>query len=206
MKYNIFKRLNTGGLELTPQEIRHALYQGQAAAFLKELSSSKEFLKVTCHSIKTDRMLDQEFVLRFMAVCYYGIENYDGMPEKFLNETMDYINQQKQEKIVNMRERFFEVMITIYRIFDNYAFRKMAVDGRRRPINKAIYEMWCKSIYDLDDKQRKKLIEKKHKLLTKYIKLCEQNDFQIYVKASDKYSYIKRVNQIKELVEEVIND
>lgn len=206
VKYNIFKRLNTGGLELTPQEIRHALYQGQAAAFLKELSSSKEFLKVTCHSIKTDRMLDQEFVLRFMAVCYYGIENYDGMPEKFLNETMDYINQQKQEKIVNMRERFFEVMITIYRTFDNYAFRKMAVDGRRRPINKAIYEMWCKSIYDLDDKQRKKLTEKKHKLLTKYIKLCEQNDFQIYVKASDKYSYIKRVNQIKELVEEVIND
>ena len=206
VKYNIFKRLNTGGLELTPQEIRHALYQGQATVFLKELSSSKEFLKVTCHSIKTDRMLDQEFVLRFMAICYYGIENYDGMPEKFLNETMDYINQQKQEKIVNMRERFFEIMIAIYRIFDNYAFRKMAEDGRRRPINKAIYEMWCKSIYDLDNVQREKLIEKKQKLLLKYIDLCEQNDFQIYVKASDKYSYIKRVNQIKDLVEEVLND
>lgn len=206
VKYNIFKRLNTGGLELTPQEIRHALYQGKATVFLKELSSSKEFLKVTCHSIKTDRMLDQEFVLRFMAVCYYGIENYEGMPEKFLNETMDYINQQKQEKIVNMKEKFFAIMIAIYEIFGNYAFRKMAVDGRRRPINKAIYEMWCKSIYDLDDEQREKLKEKKEKLLMKYIDLCEQNDFQIYVKASDKYSYIKRMNQINDLVEEVLND
>lgn len=206
VKYNIFKRLNTGGLELTPQEIRHALYQGQATVFLKELSSSKEFLKVTCHSIKTDRMLDQEFVLRFMAVCYYGIENYDGMPEKFLNETMDYINQQKQDKIENMKETFFKIMTAVYEIFGNYAFRKMAVDGRRRPLNKAIYEMWCKSVYDLDDGQREKLKEKKQKLITKYIDLCEQNDFQIYVKASDKYSYIKRMKQITDLVEEVLND
>ena len=206
VKYNIFKRLNTGGLELTPQEIRHALYQGQATIFLKELSSSKEFLKVTCHSIKSDRMLDQEFVLRFMAVCYYGIENYDGMPEKFLNETMDYINRQKQEKIENMRERFFETMIAIYEIFGNHAFRKMAVDGRRRPINKAIYEMWCKSIFDLNDAQREKLKEKKRRLMKQYIDLCEKNDFQIYVKASDKYSYIKRINQIKDLVGEVLND
>ena len=40
----------------------------------------------------------------------------------------------------------------------------------------------------------------------KYIDLCEKYDFQTNVKASDKYSYFKRMNQIKDLIEEVLND
>lgn len=206
VKYNIFKRLNTGGLDLKPQEIRHALYQGQATVFLKKLSSSKDFLKVTCNSIKTDRMMDQEFVLRFMAVCYYGIENYEGLPEEFLNETMAYINNQNLEKIKDMETNFDEVMKFVYDIFGNYAFRKMAIDGRRRPINKAIYELWCKVVFDLNDVERKELKNKKQLLKKCFINLCEKKEFQAYVKSSDKYSFNKRMDQIKKLVEEVLND
>ncbi len=41
--YNIFKRINTGGLELTSQEIRHALYQGPATKLCKKIAKCKEF-------------------------------------------------------------------------------------------------------------------------------------------------------------------
>lgn len=204
VKYNIFKRLNTGGLELEPQEIRHALYQGKAVEILKKLSSSYEFLEATCGSIKTERMLDQEFVLRFIAVCYYGSDKYEGIPDDFLNSTMEYINDLNLEIISSIETEFRNIMVIMCKIFDNAAFRKMGYDGRRRPINKAIYEMWCKVVFDLEESQREKLVERKEKLKEVYTSLCNKDDFLAYVKSGDKYSYIKRMSMLKNLVEEVI--
>lgn len=74
VKYNIFKRINTGGLELEPQEIRHALYQGRATDLCRKFAALPEFQTATTYSICDDRMMDREFVLRFVAVCYYGID------------------------------------------------------------------------------------------------------------------------------------
>lgn len=92
IKYNIFKRINTGGLELKPQEIRHALYQGAATDLCKKFAKFSEFQMATTYSIKDDRMMDQEFVLRFVAVCYYGIDKYEGIPDNYLNGAMEYLN------------------------------------------------------------------------------------------------------------------
>lgn len=60
VKYNIFKRINTGGLELKPQEIRHALYQGPATDLCKKFAKFSEFQMATTYSIKDDRMMVQK--------------------------------------------------------------------------------------------------------------------------------------------------
>ena len=67
VKFNIFKRVNTGGIPLTQQEIRHALNQGIPAEFLKELASSNHFVTATRGKIDSSRMLDREYVNRFLA-------------------------------------------------------------------------------------------------------------------------------------------
>ncbi len=67
VKFNIFKRINTAGLPLSPQEIRHALKQGQATRFLVELAGLQSFKIATDHSIRDDRMADRECALRFLA-------------------------------------------------------------------------------------------------------------------------------------------
>ena len=85
LKYNIFKRINTGGLHLEPQEIRHALYQGFANQYLKKLSDNDTFKRVTGYSVPTDRMMDREFVLRFIAFYELGVDKYDGIVDDFLN-------------------------------------------------------------------------------------------------------------------------
>jgi hypothetical protein len=67
VKFNIFRRINTGGLPLSPQEIRHALNQGKSTRLLRELSAGDAFLNVTGHSVSPLRMADRECVLRFLA-------------------------------------------------------------------------------------------------------------------------------------------
>lgn len=207
VKYNIFKRINTGGLELKPQEIRHALYQGRATKVLKNLSSNETFLKLLGNRIRKDRMQDQEFILRFIAVCYYGINQYNGIPDDFLNEAMNYINtsdwdEGKEKEIEGEMEK---VMNCIDCIFGRYAFRKMSSDTRLRPVNKAVFEIWCKNIFDLNEVARKKLIDKKEIVNDQFIVLCESNTFLQNIKSSDRSSFIKRMNSVSELIEEVLN-
>lgn len=205
VKYNIFKRINTGGLELKPQEIRHALYQGEGTKTLKILADNRVFLNLLGNHIKTDRMQDQEFILRYIAVCYYGIDKYDGMPDEFLNTALDYLNQAGWMKRDEMKDNMVQVFSTIDRIFGRHAFRKMASDGRRRPINKAIYEVWCKNIFDLNEEERMILIHKRSEVQKEFTELCEDYLFLQNIKSSDRSSFMRRMNTIGKLIRGVLD-
>lgn len=203
VKYYIFKRLNTGGLELKPQEIRHALYQGKATTILEKLASSEIFVTTTCHSISTDRMLDQEFVLRFYAVCYYGIDKYQGLPEEFLNDAMNSLNKCVPEDMI---VEFENVLSIIWKIFERNSFRKIGLSGNRRQINKALFECWCKCIFDLNPIQRKHIILSKNRINKRFINLCQEDKFLLSLKGSDKISYKNRFTIINTIVEDLFYD
>jgi len=206
VKYNIFKRINTGGLELKPQEIRHALYQGEATRILKKLAGNEVFYELLGSRIRTDRMQDQEMVLRFLAVCYYGCDNYSGLPDEFLNNTMDYLNQKGKEQLEDMERNMEEVLRYVSQIFERDAFRKISKDGRLRPINKAVYEIWCKNIFVLENEDREKLLSRKSSVKSRFCALCEKESFLVYLKGSDKYSFNRRMTAVSELVRDMLNN
>ncbi|MFW5677714.1 MAG: DUF262 domain-containing protein, partial [Acetivibrio ethanolgignens] len=60
IKFDIFDRVNRGGMQLNKQEIRNALYQGNATKLLQKIASSEVFTKATGGAFKKEtRMKDK---------------------------------------------------------------------------------------------------------------------------------------------------
>lgn len=193
LKYNIFKRINTGGLELAPQEIRHALYQGFATEYLKNLASLEIFKEATGYSVKTDRMLDREFVLRFISFYELGLSEYKGAIDLYLNTGMDYINKNYNERYSrNIEELFCLVLETCYEIFGKYAFRRMSDMEKRRPISKALFETWTSILAHYPQEDLYLLTSYKEEILIKYTNMCANDKNFIEAIGSGKVSAVKK--------------
>ena len=113
VKFNIFKRINTGGMQMSPQEIRHAMNEGPALDFLKSLAESPEFLKATNNSVRAERMADRECVLRFCAFATTDINKYSSKDlDPFLNEKMGEINRMSEAERTKLSKQFKRAMMT----------------------------------------------------------------------------------------------
>ncbi|GAB2960434.1 DUF262 domain-containing protein [Streptomyces heilongjiangensis] len=81
--YQVFERLNSGGTQLTPHEIRIALYPGALVDFLENLNKSPEWRQL--YGARSLRLRDQELILRILAL-YQNSAQYFRPQKKFLNE------------------------------------------------------------------------------------------------------------------------
>lgn len=80
--YQIFERLNAGGTQLTPHEIRVALYAGDFIAFLEQLNQGSAWRGL--YGKPSPRIRDQELVLRILALHVNG-DVYTRPLKAFLN-------------------------------------------------------------------------------------------------------------------------
>lgn len=208
--YNIFKRINTGGLMLEAQEIRHALYHGRATHLIKELAQSPYFLDATQHRIKTGRMEDCEFVTRYLAFSELDYKkDYKGNIDSFLIKVLKRINDKNNyndDQITNIRIQFEQIMKTCHDLFGKYAFCKVSKEYRRGPINKAIFEMWTYCILHLSPEERKKLVQNKALVLEQFIDFLQEGHIVTAIKAGDKYSVIHRIECLQNMIEEILHD
>ncbi len=205
----IFKRINTSGMPLSAQEIRHALYEGPATRLLHELASTDAFIKATGGSIKDDRMADRECVLRYLAFEVRGIGEYKVSDlDAFLSETLEILNATDHGTLDAYRERFERAMTLAFRIFGEQAFRKQRRKGQRKyPINKGLFETWGVALSDLDVRQANALVDQRARLNDRFIDLLETDaDFVSAISATtgSMRSVHVRFERIKNLIDSLL--
>ncbi|MFV8332084.1 DUF262 domain-containing protein [Flavobacterium sp. GSP14] len=189
VKRNIFKRVNRGGAPLTDQEIRNALYSGPSTELLKELAAMDEFSKVTNSSIKANRMLDREFILRLLSFMLRDYASYpkNGNMDGFLSDTLKIINSMpeinskevlkiseniisevKENKIESIKNKFALGMKRSSNIFGEHAFRKSYSGKRKTPINKTLFEVWGVLLSEISEVKFENLKSNKRDFLNDY--------------------------------------
>ena len=206
VKYNIFKRVNTGGLMLKPQEIRHALNQGVPADFIKELAELQEFNKATHNLLKADkRMEDRDFVTRFVAF-YDGYKNYQSDLDDFLYSAMKNLNEIPSTQRAQMKQDFVKAMNAVYKLFGEYAFRKrFKRNDRKHPLNKALFDTWSVNLAQLSAEELEKVISKKDLVIEKFIELMNKDNAFIssITTGTGKIKAVKtRFSKIEDLLKE----
>ncbi len=150
VKYDIFKRINTGGEPLNAMEIRHCMSRGRSREFLRRCVSSKPFDEATGGVLRDHvRMQDREATLRFLAFrMLESVRDYDkfGTLERLLDwavrrlDDAAVVTDGDLEELFNAFER---AMRNATLVFGEHAFRKWSTwSDRLSPINRALFESW----------------------------------------------------------------
>ncbi len=159
--YDIFRRVNTGGVNLNPQEMRNAICKQEVRDFLVKSTRNENYVMATRGRVKDDRMDSQELVLRFYAfykaynyeknILYYDYPNIAAM----LDDAIENLNKMSLERREELFEKFDLAMKRSYEAFGKYAFSKIQKEGNgvKRNldyINKSLFSSFSVLLLDSD--------------------------------------------------------
>lgn len=185
----------------------NSVYRGQAAALLRELARSKSFLKATNKRVNPDRMLDCEFVNRFLAFYLLDLDEYNENLEEFLNKVLLKIKKEAPDSLDQYRQDFYGAMETAFSLFGKFAFRKLNKNNRFGKINKPLFECVSVCLAKLTASERECLIRNKDIFVEKYKLLLQTPDFVDVITnaTAKKNSILKRNSELNRIISEVLN-
>ena len=139
--YDVFNRINTGGTQLTRQEIRNCVFPGQATVLLKDIAASEEFVRAIDWGIRPLRMKDREAVLRCLAYIVVPDfrDTYSGSLDDFMEKAMRALNKMESAEVDSLKQSALLCYNLTYSIFGNTNFR-IPTDYTRGRINIAVME------------------------------------------------------------------
>lgn len=182
--YHIFERLNTGGTQLQPQEIRACIFHGLFNELLAELNNTPGWRNI--YGPQSKRLKDQELILRFFAL-FYSIDNYKRPMKEFLNDYMGknrHLTLQSKEELQNL---FVNTINFISESLGREAFRP------ERSLNAAAFDG---VMVGLARKMVTATLNDREAFKRKYKELIENQDFFNACKTatSDETNVLSRIN------------
>lgn len=147
VKFNLFKRINTGGLILNAQEMRHALHAGIPTNFIKQLGDVLiEVFDTYLYKISKEKQSRQEhcdYATRFLAfyLLFYlkKLNSYKPELDNFLSSAMKAIKDLSEQQRLEIKVKFKDTLHFIFEVLGKHVFRKAF--NSKNLMNKALFEV-----------------------------------------------------------------
>ena len=206
VKFEIFRRINTGGTPLSAQEIRHCMSKTRSREFLKDLVNDRSFVTATGGALNNHpRMADREVALRFVAFRLFTSDEYaqHGSFDEFLGSVTERLDDPAIENLDQLRTDFVRGMTNGSAVFGDHAFRKWPWEAARKsPINRALFESWGTVLADYDEtavqSAAEDLVNRAREMMT--------NDFEFINSISGSTGDVRnvrtRLDKVREAAEE----
>lgn len=180
IKYEVFQRLNTGGVKLNAQEIRNSAFPGKLNDKIIELSESKEFHKMLGIKTKTksrvyQEMRDVELVLRFLALKDTW-SDYSGGLKKTLDTYMDDNKNMIEKEVNKLANQFEDTIEKVNTVFgQDGSFRRWLPENNKwkQQVSAPIYDAQIFACYK---KNKLKLSANKAKIMAEFKKLFKDDN------------------------------
>ena len=200
LKYEVFERLNTGGEQLFPQEIRNAAYRGPFNSLLIELSATP-FLRQQLKIVKNNepaylQMQDVEYVLRYFTMRSTW-ENFSGDYRRSMDHYMEQNRNLDPNNLAMHRLDFLRALSRCELFWGGDAFKRFGRDGIRNQFLAGMYDAQMVAASLLSDVQAQSLTTK-----TEGIRLQTEGLFE---KGSEFEGWVRYGTNTKSSVENRIN-
>ena len=212
VRFDIFDRVNRGGTPLNKQEMRNALYQGNATKLLDELSKMKSFKDATGGAISPKHMKDKYVILR--ALCFYLLwrgnildknkkrMEYRSDMEELPGAGMNLFNKMDLNSIFLLKQLFDRTMTRAYQCLGKDGFRIPSNGKIRRPISMTLFETLFYYFTRFDKTSVSNLEMKKG-----VVELLQDEEYlrSLQHSVDSSVNVKKRFGKVKEKYKEIIN-
>lgn len=217
LKQKTFERLNTGGVDLSQQEVRNCLYYGKFDSLLIELSRYPIFAAAWGIPIDDDspelsknnlykKMEDAELVLRFFAL--RNVEHFRNGMEGFLDLYMMKSLESSEEDIKIFRNIFLQTINLAHQIYEENLFKPFKPKSgtwEKKPY-KAYYDAIMVGFSKHLDKAEI-LIARKTRVIEETKKLFDKQDSRLLTgEGRTKADIQKRIKIFDDILSQVIGE
>ena len=128
IQFEVFERLNTGGVRLNAQEIRNSAFSGPLNDLVIELSENSLFrsaldVKQPAKSKIVQHMRDCELILRFFAL-KDSWNSFSGSMKGTLNNFMKDNEKADSNKLKELKRDFLDTLERVHSVFGADSFRR----------------------------------------------------------------------------------